>query len=200
MFRVLPFATAVGPAQSGVSNHFGELAEPPLFFLSWLLVLHVTQCGRPGSSSYIMADSIDKAERAVAFQAYLAQHQIRDKLEAALTELIVMDELPANPFASLVANLSQHELMCRAKIIFNAMDTDGSGMVDRAELYKKLQADDEVETLLKRKAITGDGMPAAKAMGRLLVGLDTDVGQDMGSGVANVSWNEFERAVKAANA
>ena len=66
--------------------------------------------------------------------------------------------------------------------------------------YTKLRADDEIETLLNMKAIDGDGLPAAKAMGRLLVSMDTDAGtSSMGDGLGLISWDEFEAAVRKAN-
>lgn len=142
--------------------------------------------------------SLPLAERAVHAQAYLAQHGIREKLETALTELIASETLPENPFAALVETFSRHELMCRARLVFDRMDVDRSGSIDRKELFAKLRADDEVECLLKRQAVGGEGFAAAKAMGRLLVSLDSDAGDGMGVGLGLISWGEFESAVLAA--
>ena len=149
------------------------------------------------SSSSLFAP--DKRERAEDFHEYLLEYGIREKIEAVLTKLIKMDELPDNPFSTFVEAFTEHELMCRARLIFDEIDEDESGFLDRTELFKKLKADDEVETLLGRKDITGDGLPAAKAMGRLLVSLDTDAEDGMGEGMGKISWAEFEAAVKKAN-
>ena len=95
---------------------------------------------------------------------------------------------------------SEWLLMERAKAIFAVVDADKNGSIDRAELYSKLRSDNELETLLNMKAIDGDGLPAAKAMGRLLVSMDTDAGSSsMGEGVGVISWEEFEAAVRKAN-
>ena len=46
---------------------------------------------------------MEAAEKAVRFQAYMAEYGIKEKLEEGLTTLIKSDPLPANPFAALAA-------------------------------------------------------------------------------------------------
>ena len=46
---------------------------------------------------------MEAAEKAVRFQAYMAEYGIKEKLEEVLTTLIKSDPLPANPFAALAA-------------------------------------------------------------------------------------------------
>ena len=43
---------------------------------------------------------MEAAEKAVRFQAYMAEYGIKEKLEEVLTTLIKSDPLPANPFAA----------------------------------------------------------------------------------------------------
>ena len=93
---------------------------------------------------------MDNAERAVEFQSYLAQHGIREKIEDALTTIIKMHKLPENPFAILATAFDDASLMRRARLVFDAIDKDGSGTLDRKELFDKLRADNEVEQLMKR--------------------------------------------------
>lgn len=96
------------------------------------------------------------------------------------------------------AAVHQAQLMVRAKALFDSMDTDKSGSLDRTEIFAKLKADSELEVLLRRDEVTGaNGLAGAKAMGRVLVSLDTDAGL-MGEGVGKIDWPEFEAAVKAA--
>ena len=129
--------------------------------------------------------------------AYLEEHGLRAKLEDALTSVVKAAVLPANPFTALVAAFSFHEAMTKAKLVFQAADVDGSGELDRKELFAKLKADGEIETLLGRKDVAGEGLDGVKAMGRILVSLDSDDG-DMGLGIGKVTWAEFEGAVRFA--
>ena len=45
---------------------------------------------------------MEAAEKAVRFQAYMAEYGIKEKLEEVLTTLIKSDPLPANPFSARV--------------------------------------------------------------------------------------------------
>ena len=126
------------------------------------------------------APAMDPAERAIRFQGYLAHHGIREKLEAALNGLIKRDELPANPFTALVDSFSQHELVCRARLAFDALDADGGGLVDRRALLVKLQG--------------GGDVPATRVTRHVLSSLSRTAAAD-GSRVA---WPQFEAAMLAA--
>jgi len=85
----------------------------------------------------------------------------------------------------------------RAKQAFDAVDTDGSGTVTRAEFTEKLKADDELEQLLGKEDIAGKGLKGAMQMGRLLKSIDGDdspLGQD-----GKITWEEFSAAVTKAS-
>ena len=118
-----------------------------------------------------------------------------------------------------------------ARAVFDGIDVNGSGSIDRAELFGKLRADGELEALLglqvgphahaprygphARRArgatpatlatfatprvptqdISGDSLAAAKAMGRVLVTMDVGEIGEMGEGIGQISWEEFEAAV-----
>lgn len=131
-------------------------------------------------------------------RAYLEKHSISQKLEQALSGIVKGAVLPANPFSLLAAEFKFHEAMTRAKLVFDAADVDGSGELDRAELFAKLKADDEIESLLGRSDIPdGTGLAGVKAMGRILVSLSSD-DDDMGMGLSKVTWESFEAAVRTA--
>ena len=97
-------------------------------------------------------------------EAYLQRFGMREKLEEALLPIYRAKTLPTNPFTGLVAAFTEFEILCKAKLIFDQMDADKSGTIDRKELCAKLQADGELEALLGRKDIKGEGLSAAKAV------------------------------------
>ena len=90
------------------------------------------------SSSNLFAP--DKRERAEDFHEYLLEYGIREKIEAVLTKLIKMDELPDNPFSTFVEAFTEHELMCRARLIFDEIDEDESGTIDFEEFKAMVRA------------------------------------------------------------
>ena len=58
---------------------------------------------------------MEAAEKAVRFQAYMAEYGIKEKLEEVLTTLIKSDPLPANPFAAIAAAFSSQSVCARAR-------------------------------------------------------------------------------------
>ena len=72
------------------------------------------------------------------------------------------------------------------------MDASGSGSLSKQELFTKLKADAEVESLLNMEDVSGKGMMGALKMASIFEKLDAD-------GDGSISWLEFEAAVKAAN-
>ena len=72
------------------------------------------------------------------------------------------------------------------------MDASGSGSLSKQELFTKLKADAEVESLLNMEDVSGKGMMGALKMASIFKKLDAD-GDD------SISWLEFEAAVKAEN-
>jgi hypothetical protein len=83
-------------------------------------------------------------------------------------------------------------LSSRAKVLFDEMDASGSGRVSKQELFTKLKADAEVESLLGMEDVSGKGMMGAVKMESVLKKIDTD-------GDGSISWLEFEAAAKAEN-
>jgi len=96
--------------------------------------------------------------------------------------------LEANPDDEDVSSA----LSGRAKALFDAIDTSGTGTVSKAELFAKLKADKQVESLLTMGDVGGKGFLAAMKMGTVLKKLDSD-------GDGSISWPEFEAAVLEAN-
>ena len=72
------------------------------------------------------------------------------------------------------------------------MDASGSGSLSKQELFTKLKADAEVESLLGMEDVTGKGMMGVLKMESIFKKLDAD-------GDGSIAWPEFEAAVKAAN-
>jgi len=96
--------------------------------------------------------------------------------------------LEANPDeGGVVSALSK-----RAKALFDAVDTSGTGSVSRSELFAKLKADKQLESLLDMKDVSGKGMLGVMKMGAVLKKLDSD-------GDGSISWAEFEAAMLEAN-
>jgi len=83
-------------------------------------------------------------------------------------------------------------LSSRAKALFDAVDTSGTGSVSRSELFAKLKADKQLESLLDMKDVSGKGMLGVMKMGAVLKKLDSD-------GDGSISWAEFEAAMLEAN-
>mmetsp|Transcript_38140 Transcript_38140/g.76441 ORF Transcript_38140/g.76441 Transcript_38140/m.76441 type:complete len:232 (-) Transcript_38140:67-762(-) len=131
-------------------------------------------------------------------ERYLEKHGLREKLEQSLLPIFRAKSLPSNPFTGLVAMFSEFEILCKARLLFDEIDIDGSGTIDRNELYAKLKADGQLEELLGRKDIDGEGLAGAKAMGRVMVQLNTNTG-GLGEGVGSISWPELEAAVQHAH-
>ena len=125
--------------------------------------------------------------------------------QAVLPVPVMASPPPAPSFSAAAVDVSEGDdekrpLLRIARRIFDSADLDGNGRLERHELFAKLKADDEIEMILGRQPIDGSKKKAFKAMGRLLVALDTDGEENMGEGLGVISWEEFEAAVLRADA
>ena len=80
----------------------------------------------------------------------------------------------------------------RAKFLFDELDKDDTGSVDKRELFAKLKADAEIETLLGMKDVSGRSMMGAIKLGKVMKQLDADGG-------GSIAWLAFEGAVAMAH-
>ena len=62
-------------------------------------------------------------------------------------------------------------------------------------LFAKLKTDSQIQTLLTRNAISGQPLPEAVSMSKLLASTAADASEAVSS--SPISWSEFDAAVKA---
>ena len=78
-----------------------------------------------------------------------------------------------------MANAVDDELAAYLKTVFESMDVDSSGTISQAELKRKLQSDDQVQTLVGA---------AGGSEWSVLAQLDAD-------GDGEITWIEFEQMI-----